>query len=272
MACRSATSSGACRVRDGWPSSGASNLTSPGRNDWLVRSTAAVLCAGEDAALSHNSAAFTYGLKKAPGQEVEILIPHTRRVRSPVGAVVRAAGGTADEAIALAAMACQKGLTWDQRLLEVLDKRPGHPWTSLLRDALLDIGEGAQSTFEVRYVRDVERAHGLPKGRLQQPTGGGRRHHDVGYDEQKVLIELDGLAFHSTPQARIVDGRRDRGTVIEGWATVRAFWPDVAVTPCLLARDVGSLLSRRGWSGVVKRCRRRNCAVPRPSRGNPPPP
>lgn len=84
----------------------------------------------------------------------------------------------ADEAIALAALACQKGLTWDEALLAALARRRGHRWGTLLTEALVDIGAGAQSTFEVRYVRDVERAHGLPPGRPQQPTGGSRRHHD----------------------------------------------------------------------------------------------
>jgi len=37
-------------------------LTSPRRNDWSVRSMAAVLHVGEDAVLSHASAAFSYGL------------------------------------------------------------------------------------------------------------------------------------------------------------------------------------------------------------------
>jgi len=131
----------------------------------------------------------------------------------------------------------------------------------LLREALRDIGDGAQSTFEVRYVRDVERAHRLPKGRLQQPTGNGRRHHDVGYDEEKVLIELDGLAFHSTPRARITDGRRDRSTVMDGWATLRAYWPDVVDTPCALTKDVGALLSSRGWAGAPRACRRASCVI-----------
>jgi len=261
-------------------------LTSPGRNDWSVRSMAAVLHVDEDAVLSHASAAFSYGLRRSPPDRVEILIPHERRVREPEGIRIQrcrglarriddrampglttvehtvldlAADGTADEAVALAAHACQKGLTWDERLLDVLESRRRHRWMSLLREALGDIGDGAQSTLEVRYVRDVERPHGLPKGRLQQPTGNGRRHHDVGYDKEKVLIELDGLAFHSTPTARITDGRRERATVIDGWATFRAFWPDVVDTPCGLAWDVGALLSSRGWRGSPTRCRRRGC-------------
>lgn len=105
---------------------------------------AAVLAVGEDAALSHASAAYSYGLRKSPAERVEILVPHARRVRPPNGVRVQrcrglaerideqamparttvehtvldlAAEGTADEAVALAALACQRGLTWDERLL-----------------------------------------------------------------------------------------------------------------------------------------------------------
>ncbi|HEY6741586.1 MAG TPA: hypothetical protein VI110_04440, partial [Lapillicoccus sp.] len=50
----------------------------------------------------------------------------------------------------------------------------------------------APNAMELRYVRDVERAHGLPAGRRQRPApGGGPERHDVAYDEQQVLVELD---------------------------------------------------------------------------------
>ena len=38
--------------------------------------------------------------------------------------------------------------------------------------------------MEVRFLRDVERAHGLPRGRRQAASVAGRlRLHDVAYDE-----------------------------------------------------------------------------------------
>lgn len=263
-------------------------LTEPGRHDAEMLSLAAVFACGEGAVLSHRSAAFALGLRKAAPPLFEVLIPAARRIAPPAGVRVRrsrmalartdehawppttsventvldvAAEGTADDAVTIAALACQKGLTWDEGLIRALEQRPRHRWKLLLQEALQDIGDGAQSTFEVRYVRDVERAHGLPRGRPQQPTGGGRRHHDYGYEEQKVLVELDGLSFHSAPAARISDGRRDRGALAEGWATLRAFWPDVGVAPCALAVEVAGLLRSKGWAGKPRPCRRMECAV-----------
>ncbi len=45
-----------------------------------MRSMAAVLAVGDDAALSKGSAGFSLGLRKAPATVMEVLIPHTRRV------------------------------------------------------------------------------------------------------------------------------------------------------------------------------------------------
>lgn len=76
-----------------------------------------------------------------------------------------------------------------------------------------------------------------------------------------MLVELDGLAFHSSPAERVRDGRRDRGSLREGWVSVRAYWSDVATTPCELAGEVGGILTSRGWDGRAQPCRRRSCAL-----------
>ncbi|MEP6796734.1 MAG: hypothetical protein ABI890_01240 [Lapillicoccus sp.] len=264
-------------------------LTSPGRSDWAMSAMAAVLFCGTGAVLSHRSAGHTFGLLPSPPDIVEILIPHGRTVVAPSAIRVRRCHGLlartddaplslprtgiehtvldiaedsdADGAIAIVATACRMGLTWDEGLRTALAGRKRHRWRVLLGDALVEVGEGAQSVLEVRYVRDVERAHGLPQGTSQQATARGKRHHDRGYPDQHLLVELQGLAFHSSASAQIRDGRRVREGLGEGWTTVPAYWSDVVVTPCALAVEVGTLLGLRGWSGVPHRCRRRDCVV-----------
>jgi hypothetical protein len=109
--------------------------------------------------------------------------------------------GSADDAIAIAALACQRGLTWYGPLGDELARRVRHPHRTMLIDALADIGEGSQSTLEVRFVRDVVRPHGLPTGRPQRSTRAGV--HDVGYDHERVLVVLDGPGQRlSTPRLR----------------------------------------------------------------------
>lgn len=263
--------------------------TEPGRDDWLTRAGAAFLAAGDGAAVSHETAARTYGLLTTSDAPTTISIPARRRIARPVGVrLVRrqdlderrldddvwpprtriddtvldlADERDADGAIALAARACQLGVTWDEGLLKALACRKRHRWSDLLRSALSDVGEGAESTFEVRFVRDVERAHGLPAGRRQQPSGGGRRHHDCGYEAYRVLIELDGRMVHSDPRQRRQDGVRDLDALIENWVTVRASWPDVVVTPCAYAARLARLFATRGWRGAPRACRRKDCAI-----------
>jgi hypothetical protein len=92
-----------------------------------------------------------------------------------------------------------------------------------LTDVLADVAAGAESVMEVRFVRDVARAHGLPPGRAQTPTVvRGLRLHDVAYDAERVLLELDGRLGHEGA-ARVGDGVRDRLSATRGWLTVRAF-------------------------------------------------
>jgi very-short-patch-repair endonuclease len=127
---------------------------------------------------------------------------------------------------------------------------------------LADVADGAESAMEIRFVRDVERAHGLPRGRRQLSVHpDGRQIHDVGYVEQRVLVELDGRLGHEGPAERVQDGMRDRRGATSGWLTMRAFWRDVAGFPCDLAVETGAVLNNRGWQDRVHPCRRRPCAV-----------
>ena len=261
-------------------------LTQPGRRDRASAHSAAVLACGPGAVLSHASAAVELGLVRSVPPLVHVTVPWTRRVADHDGVHVHramqvadateewqwpprtsvertvidvAAQGTPDDAIAVAALACQRGLTWYEALRDELAVRARHPHRTVLAEALADIGEGSQSTLEVRFVRDVARPHGLPAGRLQLSTRAGV--HDVGYDEQKVLIELDGLAFHGSLRSRVADTRRDRRGASRGWLTVRVVWVDVALHACATAVDVGAVLNDRGWTDQVTACRRRDCAV-----------
>ena len=116
--------------------------------------------------------------------------------------------------------------------------------------------------MEIRYMRDVERAHGLPHGQRQLSSRlDGSAIHDIGYVDQRVLVELDGRLGHEGPEARLKDGVRDRRSATTGWLTIRAFWRDVVAYPCQLALDVGAVLQSRSWTGRVRPCRRGACSV-----------
>ncbi|MFM6852068.1 MAG: hypothetical protein ACKOVB_23490 [Terrabacter sp.] len=176
--------------------------------------------------------------------------PHRTTVEHSVLAVRRS--DPADRVLALVSRACQQGLTSEARLADALASRPGQPHGALLRECLADVGAGAESAAEIRYIRDVERAHGLPVATRQAVLGQNRRCDNLYADEQLVL-EVDGRLGHEGWGGRVRDGVRDRAAARQGRLTVRAYWPDVAVAPCEFAEEVGFLLRLRGWRGTPRR-------------------
>lgn len=261
-------------------------LTTPGRDDWEVRAVAALLFVGRPAALAGPSAALAWGLERREPGSVHLVVPAGRRAstrggidvmrsrrfderiddrawphRTTVEHTVLDLGmrSPLDRVLALAARACQQRLTDEARLAQALAGRPDQTHRALLRECLTDLGTGAESAAEVRYIRDVERAHGLPTALRQEHIGSGRRCDNL-YDAEQVVLEVDGRLGHEGWAARVRDGIRDRGSARLGRVTVRVFWTDVAVTPCELAAEVGDLLRVRGWRGSVRPCRRRGCS------------
>ena len=85
--------------------------------------------------------------------------------------------------------------------------------------------------------------------------------HDNDYADFGVVIEVDGRLGHEEWASRIKDGRRDRRLGGAGRFTNRVFWPDVAVTVCATAAEVGALLRARGWTGRPMTCGRPGCAA-----------
>ena len=121
-----------------------------------------------------------------------------------------------------------------------------------------DAAVGAHSALELRFLREVERAHRLPRGARQARVrrAGSTTFRDVYYPQFKVVVELDGKAHHDSFEARLRDSRRDRLAAADGELTLRYGWWDVAATACLVARELGGALTSRGWTGAVGRCRK----------------
>lgn len=164
-----------------------------------------------------------------------------------------ALGHGADRAIALLAKACQLRLTTEAALAATLQSRPSQPHRRVLTEALGLIGEGAESAAEVRFARDVERAHGLPEGTRQEPAPRARSR-DSAYEEVAVVVEIDGRLGHVGWTGQQRAGSRDRKAATTGLLTVRGGWVDVAVTPCELAADLALIFRTRGWTGQAHPC------------------
>lgn len=261
--------------------------TQPGRDDWLTRAQAALLHIGTPCALAGPSAGYLWGLVPTPGPLVHVVVPTTRRPSTAAGLVVTrsrravermderawphrttlehtvldlAQGRSLDRAVSLIATAVQSGRTSVGNMRLTVASRPNQTHRSDLGQVLDDIASGALSSAERRYAKDVERAHGLPVAERQAP-GPGATACDNDYEAQRLKVEVDGRLGHAGWHAQQKDGRRDRRNATHEWLTVRVFWLDVAVTPCVTARDLGLILRVRGWTGHAQPCRRRDCAV-----------
>jgi very-short-patch-repair endonuclease len=71
----------------------------------------------------------------------------------------------------------------------------------------------------------------------------------------RLVVELDGRLGHEGA-GRFRDMRRDNWATVEGEATLRYGFTDVAGYPCLVARQVWGVLSTRGFPGELQRCPR----------------
>jgi predicted transcriptional regulator of viral defense system len=259
----------------------------PPRGTWLW---AAILRAGEGAVLSHQTAAELHGLIDSPADAIFVTVPSTRRVVTR-GLVIRISGrvGQArqpnrdpprtsveetvldlaqlspsfDDACGWITKACAKRLTTEEKLRAALAMRKKMRWRSELHDVLAAAGGGIHSVLEYRYLRDVERAHGLPRSRHQVRVviDGKVVYRDVYYEKYQLAVELDGRLAHPDDE-RWRDSRRDNQASARGVETCRYGWRDIYAHPCETALLQAQILRRRGWLGTPRPCSAR-CPVGR---------
>jgi hypothetical protein len=260
-----------------------------GPPSWRQRAWAAVL-AHEPAALAGASALRAYGLEEHRGKGgIHVVVDRSRRVDPAPGVsvsqvadldsvallhlspprvriehaalTVAAHAGSDDAVVAAVAEVVRLRRTTAKRLREALADRPKLRHAALLREVLTDVAVGAESALERRYLRGVERAHGLPVGQRQAPGTGarGRVYRDVEYAEHDALVELDGRLGHESTTDRWADLERDLLALADGRVTLRAGWGQV-LQPCRLAAIVSAVLGLRGWSGTAQPCGS-GCAV-----------
>ena len=243
---------------------------------------AALLRAGPGAALSHLTAAELHGLIDYPGESIHVTVPSTRRVTMH-GVVVRMSSRIAeathpgrepprttieetvfdlielahtfDDACGWITRAVGRRLTTAERLTEALRLRKQIRWRTTLEDILAAAGDGIHSVLEYRYLRDVERAHGLPRSRHQVRVliDGRTAYRDAYYEEYRLAVELDGRLAHPEEE-RGRDRRRDNHGGPDDVLTTRYDWQDVTSRPCQTALLQARILRRRSWTGTPRPC------------------
>jgi hypothetical protein len=244
--------------------------------------------------LSHETAAEVHGLIDEPRGKIHVTVPASRdparRVairgvlihrsrnlvserlppwelpRTPIAETVldlASSAKTIDDAYGWVTLATGRGLATRAILGNALAARKRIRWRILLTEALADAAEGVMSPLERRYVRDVERAHGLPAARRQAriETKNGVRFLDNYYEAFRLCVELDGLASHP-PEQKWRDADRDSDNLFrDDIQTVRLGFLHVTSRRCEQAAKLAWLFIRRGWDAKGLRACGPGCAV-----------
>lgn len=253
---------------------------------------AALLRAGPDAVLSHQTAAERHGLIDEPSSLITITVPasrHPARVKIPGVVIYRSdtilrtrhpamlppctrvedtvldliqIAPAFDDAYGWICRAIGRRLTTPDRIRQAMDARKKMRWRRELAVALGDVGDGALSLLEYRYVHRVERPHGLPaarrQARIRQRTG--NRYLDNLYEEYGVCVEVDGTAAHPADE-QWRDKRRDNANAVQGIVTLRFGLLDLGDHRCETAANVAAVLRLRGWPGTPHPCSRPGCCA-----------
>ena len=256
---------------------------------------AALLRAGPEAVLSHQSAAGLYGLMKQPGPLIHVTVPaasnparssrisgvvvHRSRIlertRHPVllpprtrieDTVLDLMEGMDEPADRYDLMCRAIGgqLTTAARLRLALQKRTRFRDRREAEAALADVAQGALSNLERWYLRGVERRHKIPVATRQArvKVGGSSIYLDNLYEEYRVCVELDGSAAHPAGE-QWADKRRDRRNLaVEKIVTMRFGYLDLFTqeAQCRTAGEVVGVLRDRGPQ-VGSPCQTPRCPV-----------
>jgi Protein of unknown function (DUF559) len=244
---------------------------------------AAVLRAGTGAALSHQTAAELLELTDDRSNVIHLTVPPGRHPEPIRGAVVHQssriaaathpaqfpprtrveettidltqAAASFDDAYDWLCRAVSNRLTTTARLQANLSARRKVRWRASLTIALAEVDDGVHSILEGRYVRDVERPHGLPAAVRQARTAQVplSRYVDNLYQAARLVVELDGQVAHGITQRR-TDMQRDNDHAAMGMATLRYSWADVTERPCAVAWQVAEVMTHRGAPVTLRPC------------------
>lgn len=214
---------------------------------------AAVLFGGQEAVLSHRSAAELWGIAPRRGRPIDVT--RKRGWRASPGIAVHRSSIPADEIETVAGIPCTcvprtsldlagstsrdelervisqaevRRLTHALSMYDMLERYPRRCGAPVLRALLDDHVEQrgvTRSRLEERFAAVLSRSD-LPRPHLNASLAIRGRFFEVDclWREQKVIAELDGIQTHGTNLAFEKDRERDRLLLAEGWGVVRITW------------------------------------------------
>ena len=84
-----------------------------------------------------------------------------------------------------------------------------------------------------------------------QLRGYGQAFLDLVFTECRVLVEIDGWAYHRSVRAFVRDARRQNALVLEGWVVIRTNWFELQQTPEVFVTNVRDALAARARSSKI---------------------
>jgi very-short-patch-repair endonuclease len=241
---------------------------------WTQLAWAGVLAGGVSTVVGGEAAAYLHGLLPDAPSSIRLYVTD-RRVQHPAWQIVKSprrgigdpprtrmgqtvldcAGSLSPgDLMILIAQAMRRRPVVAAEIESLLTQAAWQPQRRLIADMVGAVKQGAESPLELRYLREVEKAHGLPRAVRQARLSGSRRV-DVWYQEYALVVELDGRAYHRGA-AVWRDMDRDNEHQLLGLTTMRFGWQQVVTSPCRVASTVAAVLRTRGWPGIPTTCPR----------------
>jgi len=238
----------------------------------LTAETAALLYSGDDAVISHESAAALWGMTATPSCVVITVVDRhvrsrpgvkvyrvadldIRDARMHLGFPVTAPGRTLIDCASnpdidqLLNEARALKLVKDSDIYAAMDRCPGRKGIKALR-LLLEVEKdtGFTQSKAERVLKRIVREAGLVRPIFNTHVEGVRV--DAYWPGLKVVIEVDGYPFHGRWVAFQRDRARDNQLVVAGYVVLRFTWHQLTRRTLRVVAEIARTLARRELEGA----------------------
>lgn len=117
---------------------------------------------------------------------------------------------------------------------------------SMVRAKILTAAEGGAISEAERLLHQHLRGAGIRGWRASASVrlGSVNRTGDVVFDEIRLLIEIDGFAFHTDHDRYEGDRRRQNEFTVAGWTVLRFTWWTLTTDPARAVREIEATIAR----------------------------
>jgi len=231
---------------------------------------AAVWWAGDEAVLSGRTAAWWWGFDDHPPVTIEITVPHHRRVRprtqGPPIRILRRFVDPRDRRLSDGVPLTSEALTAVQAAVrsgkpQILDRAlqrrvplaaveaalARHPAQDGAKAAAALLAAAADRTAaeSERLFARLLRRHRITGWQVNTRLVTGGSVPDFRFDAERVIVEIDGWAWHHSPDRFQRDRARQNELMLQGWTVLRFTWFDLTDRPEQVLSTVRTALCRR---------------------------